>query len=347
MNEVDLLEGLLKCYSPTLHEEEAVTYLVGQMSQAGYSAQIDPAGNAVGTRGEGPNELILLGHIDTVPGFIEVRRDGDLLYGRGAVDAKGPLACFTTASALVDLPSNWRLTVIGAVGEEGPSRGAHYIKDLYHPQALIIGEPSRWNRVTLGYKGSVWFSYTVKLAQGHTAGKNASACEAAVDFWIHVQSWADNANQGQTAAFEQLTPTLRGMDSETDGFYQTAHLKIGVRLPPGIQPEEVRFKLEEMQGEGALTMEDGIPAYRAEKNNALVRAFLQSIRAEGGSPSFALKTGTSDMNIVAPIWNCPTLAYGPGDSTLDHTPNEHISIEEYRQGVRVLAGAIQRLCSES
>ena len=40
---------------------------------------------------------MLLGHIDTVPGRVPVRREGGRLYGRGAVDAKGPLACFVAA----------------------------------------------------------------------------------------------------------------------------------------------------------------------------------------------------------------------------------------------------------
>ena len=44
-----------------------------------------------------PETIALVGHIDTVPGVIEVRRDGDLLHGRGAVDAKGPLAAAIAA----------------------------------------------------------------------------------------------------------------------------------------------------------------------------------------------------------------------------------------------------------
>ena len=38
-----------------------------------------------------------------------------------------------------------------------------------------------------------------------------------------------------------------------------------------------------------------------------------------------------------PIWQCPILAYGPGDSTLDHTPHEHIDLKEYHQAINVLA----------
>jgi LysW-gamma-L-lysine carboxypeptidase len=47
------------------------------------------------------------------------------------------------------------------------------------------------------------------------------------------------------------------------------------------------------------------------------------------------------MNLVAPVWQCPTLAYGPGDSALDHTPQEHILVSEYQRAVRILAKVLQ------
>ena len=86
-----------------------------------------------------------------------------------------------------------------------------------------------------------------------------------------------------------------------------------------------------------------IPAYRSEKNTALVRAFLAGVRSAGGRPGFVLKTGTADLNIVAPQWGCPAVAYGPGDSSLDHTPQEHILLDEYRKAVDVLSTTLSNL----
>ena len=124
MDAIALLEGLVSIYSPTGQEAEAVAYLVSQMQAAGLRAWVDAAGNAIGECGDGPETVVLLGHIDTVPGFIPVRRDGDALYGRGSVDAKGPLATFAAAAAnAASQPLGHRLVVIGAVGEEGDSRG--------------------------------------------------------------------------------------------------------------------------------------------------------------------------------------------------------------------------------
>ena len=153
MNEIELLEGLLQRYSPTHHEAEAVNYLVAQMSAAGFAARVDEVGNAVGVIGDGPREVLLLGHIDTVPGFIEVRREDDRLYGRGAVDAKGPLACFTAASALAGARAGYRFVVIGAVGEEGDSRGAQWVRDHYRARLFDHRRAERLGARDVGLQG--------------------------------------------------------------------------------------------------------------------------------------------------------------------------------------------------
>ena len=348
MAEIEILENLLRRYSPSGEEFAAVEWLVDEMGRNGFSAHIDNAGNAVGSIGAGPAEIVLLGHIDTVPGFIAVRTDEGRLYGRGAVDAKGPLAAFTAAVARVGARPGWKLTVIGAVGEEAKSPGAKAIVDHYRPAMVIIGEPSGWDHICLGYKGSAWFHLQVKKPLEHTAARAESACELAVAFWNRVTTFCAERNAGQERAFFQLTPTLRGMRSSSDGFTDQADLQIGFRLPPEVDPEALEASLRGLLAEdNELSLLDSVPPYRAEKNTPLVRAFLAGVRAAGGTPAFSLKTGTADMNIVAPVWNCPAVAYGPGDSGLDHTPNEHIEVQEFIQGVNVLEKTLLLLTAES
>jgi LysW-gamma-L-lysine carboxypeptidase len=346
MDPVELLEGLLERYSPTGEEAAAVGYLVEQMRAAGLTAFVDEAGNAVGHAGPdaGADEpIVLLGHIDTVPGRIPVRREGDRLDGRGAVDAKGPLACFAAAAARVHARLRRRFIVIGAVGEEGASPGAHFVKDRYRPAFTVIGEPSGWERMTLGYKGSAWFEYRARRTLAHTSAQAESACEAAVGYWNRVTAWAGAANAGTPRVFEQVSPTLRGMQSSSDGFSECAELRFGVRLPPGLAVEQLDTALRGLLADAELKLVEGVPAWRAEKNTALVRAFLAGIRAAGGSPGFTLKSGTSDMNVVAPVWGTPILAYGPGDSALDHTPEEHILVSEYLRAIDVLSAVLLTL----
>jgi LysW-gamma-L-lysine carboxypeptidase len=346
MDDLALLRGLIEIYSPSGQEADAVAYLVRQMQAAGLAASVDAAGNAVGVAGEGPATIMLLGHIDTVPGFIPVAQEGDRLNGRGAVDAKGPLACFVAATARVAARvRGWRVVVIGAVGEEGDSRGAQFVKDQFRPAFTIIGEPSGWERVTLGYKGSAWFAYEVRRTLAHTAAQSESACEAAVAYWNGVAAWATGRNAGLARTFEQASPTLRAMTSGSDGFVEQAGLRFGIRLPPDLSVAQADEALRSLLNDAELTLLEGVPAYRGGKNTPLVRAFLAAIRQVGGSPSFTVKSGTSDMNVVAPAWGTPILAYGPGDSSLDHTPEEHILISEYRRAIDVLEAALVGLAT--
>lgn len=339
-----LLADLLKVYSPTGSEAAAANFLLSEIQALGFEAWCDEAGNVIGRRGRGPNDILLLGHIDTVPGEITVRQEGSRLYGRGAVDAKGPLACFVAAAAAARLSPDWQITVIGAVGEEGDSRGAQHLCRHYPPPAMVlVGEPSGWNRVTLGYKGSLWCHYQVCTPLAHTAAAKQSACEQAVDFWNALQSTAAHFNQDKERAFEQLTPTLRAFKSHEDGFSEQASLRIGLRLPPGMSYPEIETLLNNLAGNGSVTIEDFLPAHKAEKNTPLVRSLLAAVRSAGAKPAFSLKTGTADMNLVGPAWNCPTVAYGPGDSNLDHTPHEHILIEEYLSAIHVLTQALEHI----
>lgn len=351
------LVNLVKIYSPSGNEKPAVDYLVARMQALNFSqAFADQAGNAVGVMGDGPRQIVLLGHIDTVPGEIPVRVEpGETpeaspnLFGRGSVDAKGPLCAFVDAVAAFGPVPGWQVVVIGAVGEEADSTGARHVVSHYQPEFAIIGEPSRWERVTLGYKGSAWARITVRRSLAHTAGQGESSSEAVVRAWGMLTAMAAVYNAGRERVFDQLQLSLRGMESAGDGFEEWASLRVGARLPLDLPPDRWYAQLA---NEPALSAIQGItiqpvgfpiPAWRGEKNTALVRAFLSGIRTANGQPGFLLKTGTADLNIVAPAWGCPALAYGPGDSSLDHTPDEHISLEEYGRAVNVLQAVVKKL----
>jgi len=344
MGEFDTLIGLVSQYSPSGQERGAVEWLVGRMKSLGYEACIDATGNAVGAMGQGPKQVVLLGHIDTVPGEIPVHIADGVLYGRGSVDAKGPLACFVDAVAGVGVKEEWQYVVIGAVEEERDSEGARFVVNQFNPDFAIVGEPSQWDRVALGYKGSAWANITLKRGQAHTASGEETAAEAAVEAWLKIKAYVDSFNMDKQRVFDKLLLTLRGIDSGSNDFEQWARLKVGVRLPVEILPEDWYTKLGEMVGDVEVEgVGFAIPAWACEKNTLLVRALLSGIRSQNGEPRFVYKTGTADLNIVAPAWKCPAVVYGPGDSSLDHTANEHILLDDYSKSVQVLSTALIKL----
>lgn len=208
---------------------------------------------------------------------------------------------------------------------------------------VVIGEPTGWQRMALGYKGRLLADVEFQRMMSHSAGPAPSAPELAFAYWRRVQELVEELNTGRERVWEQVQATLRHVASEDNGLLETANLRMGFRLPESIAPETFKRLLISADGKGTFRFSGEERAYRAEKNTPLVRAFVAAVRSQGGDPGFLLKTGTSDMNVVGPAWNCPILAYGPGDSSLDHTPEEHVEIAEWLRGVEVLADALRRI----
>ncbi len=358
-NEVALLQDMLTIPSYSGQERPLAQYLVEQAQQMGLHAWIDVAGNFIASThpaeaNTGPRPIILLGHMDTVRGYIPVRLEKGVLYGRGAVDAKGPLAAFLCAAArLVHDAGSFEhpVIVIGAVEEEAAtSRGARAVLECYQPFACIIGEPSGSQAVTIGYKGRLLVEYCVTHPVSHSAGPQQNSSELAVSFWNRVYQHASlwNEQHAANSTFAALMPSLRSINSSQDGLEEQTRLLIGYRLPPGYDVAELRTQLEcwAYEDSAQLRFSGEEAAFQATRTTPLARSFVAAIRAKGGQPSFKRKTGTSDMNVVGPVWGQNIAAYGPGDSRLDHTPQEHVHITEYIHAIDVLELVLRELAPQ-
>lgn len=346
------LRELVAIASLSGEESIASAYLAAKMNDFGLDAEIDEAGNAVGHVARRDShgkciDIVLLGHIDTFPGVIPVRREGDTLHGRGTVDAKGPLAAFVIAASRARLPEGVRLVVVGAVEEESTtSKGARHIATQYKPAAAIIGEPSAWDGVTLGYKGRVLVDYTRRQAVNHTAVPRPSAADEFCHWWEIVRDRAQALSKGERA-FDRVQATLRSIRTHSDGLADTVEATAGFRLPPGVLPGHIEELCRAVVDDAAtLTFRGPEVAHVADRNNPVARSLTAAIRAVGGKPQPKVKTGTCDLNVLGPIWNCPIAAYGPGDSTLDHTPHERLSMAEYARSIDVLTRAVESLAAE-
>jgi LysW-gamma-L-lysine carboxypeptidase len=336
-----LLFNLISISSPSGQEGEAAQYLAEWMTEHGFQAFVDDSGSAVGVRGEGEREIVLLGHVDTFPGVVPVRLEGRRLYGRGSVDAKGPLAAFVVAAASIDPPPGSRLVVIGATEEEAAtSRGARFALQRHHPVACVIGEPSGWDRITVAYKGRLLADWSWYGPLAHSAGPMPTPAEQAVAYWLRLHHYAGNINIGHRASFDQLDVSLRSICTQPMGAYGVAEMHLSLRLPPRISAAEVEARMCELSDGAWLRFFGREEPFIAEKNTFLCRAMLRAVRAHGGRPRFVRKTGTSDMNVVGPVWKCPIVAYGPGDARLDHTPEEHIDLDEFERSIAVLHHAL-------
>jgi len=335
---VALLREMLTVPSFSFRERPLARYLAEAMTGLGIPARIDASGNVIGEVGRGAGPYVLLvGHLDTVPGTVAVRRVGDRLYGRGAADAKGPLAAMIVAAARYpDFPG--RLVVAGAVEEETPGSGGavHLRRSLARPDAVIVGEPGGWSNLVIGYKGRLDLFYRIRQPGSHPTRPTRTAVESAAEFWGQTAAEFD---PGGHSHFDQPGLTLHCMS----GDMEMAELAMCFRTPPGYDVPGLVDRLRARAQGADLEVVHEVGAVLADRRNPAARALSAAIRRQGGTPAVKVKTATSDMNTLAAVWRTPMVTYGPGNSHMDHTPNEHIEIRDYLSGAAVLDGALHEL----
>ncbi|RII13388.1 putative succinyl-diaminopimelate desuccinylase [Streptomyces sp. YIM 130001] len=342
VEETRTLRGLVEIPSPSGSEAAAGAFLAARMTALGYDVRTDAVGNVIGEIGDPTGPVIMMvGHLDTVAGTLPVHESGGLLFGRGTVDAKGPLATMVHAGARAASSGCGRIVVIGAVEEEAASRGAHHLTTtLAPPDALLIGEPSGAGTLVVGYRGVLRFCYEVRRPPAHTSSPAERAVELASDLWQQVRTLLPPAPV-DAPLFDHASPALVGLD----GGLTHARAEISCRIPRGFDTTGFLDEVRKHAADGEITVVEQVPAVRTGRGAPLVRAFAGAVRRSTGAVAVKVKLGTSDMNVLAPHWSAPALAYGPGDSKLDHTDEEHIRLEEYLLAIDILAEALPDIAS--
>jgi len=332
----DLVFDLVATPSPSGEESECAELLVDFFEAQGREAWIDEIGNV---RAPADDSVLLTSHVDTVPGDIPVEIEDDELWGRGSVDAKGPLAAMAAAAVETGV------SFAGVVGEEVDSRGARHLVETREsaPEAVVNGEPSGWEGITLGYRGLLAGRYVSTSKQGHSSRPDKNAIQEAIDWWSAVEAEFDPDEW--TPIFEQVTTKPITIDGgpTPDGLSVEATMEVQLRVPPQFTPEEVREIADGELDGGTVNWFDSVHPVMESSRNPVARAFRAAIRGVDGDPTMLRKTGTSDMNVYARSWNCPMVTYGPGDSDLDHAPDEHLDLGEFDRSVSVLERVCERL----
>jgi len=356
---VDLLTRMVKIYSPSGKEEEISRFLADEMKKLGFRVRRNEVGNVIGEVGEGSPVILLCGHMDTVEGEIPVRVEDGQLYGRGSVDAKGPLAAMiVAASKFVADGFPGKILVVGVVDEEKGGTGIkHFVESGIQPDYAIFGEPSGLEKIVFGYKGIVTVKISVETPSGHSAAPWLfdNAIEKAMEFWRQIRK-LHLREEKLKSRFYSITSCLTGIKGgNNSASFIPSHCEIYIqlRIPPQLTPEVVfdevkrkinRYKATNPKVTVAVEMVDVAKAFEADRRSVIVRALAWGIRKTTlNYASFSRKTGTGDMNVLGNALKIPVVTYGPGDSRLDHTPNEHIDIQEYLKSIEVLKKALKKL----
>ncbi len=361
---VRFLTNLLGIYSPSGKEEEIANFLAEEMVKLGFDVGKDRIGNVVGFLGKGEPTIMLCGHMDTVSGHIPLRIEEGKIFARGAVDAKGPLAALVLGAAYAakDPSFSGSVLVASVVEEEATSSGIrHLISEGIKADYAIFGEPSGVENITIGYKGQIQLKVVLKLQTGHssTPWLYDNALEKANELWGQIKSAyiysPTDKQENQESPFNVVTVCLTKLSGGRGNSVipYESEMFIDVRVPPQYTASQVFedlqkifswFRIANPKIYVKASIEDTVEPFEVNKASPLVHALSASVRKVLNKPATLLrKTGTGDMNILGKAMNLPIVTYGPGESHLDHTTDEHIDISEYLDSIQVYKETILKL----
>ncbi|MCE4599353.1 MAG: N-acetyl-lysine deacetylase [Desulfurococcales archaeon] len=345
-----ILYRLVSVYSPSGRELEASKTLAEIAVELGLNAWLDNT-NSVYITPEWSDRsagILLVGHIDTVKGYIEPRFNGELVWGRGAVDAKGPLAAMLTSLSYASTSIRevrCPIALAALTGEEEDSRGAWNLVNTGHvPPLIVVGEPTNDTKVAIGYRGSMKVLIECKGRGGHSSAPWLG--DSALDLLYGVISDIKKLETGRGPDGLSIAVTrICGGDS-WNVLPSSAEAYIDIRIPPGVNPSTLRgnvLGIAHRPGCNAkiVAAEDPI---RVKPSSPVPRSLMRGLLVQGIKPSLAIKTGTSDMNILGKHTHSIS-AYGPGDSRLAHTTQEHVSVKSLEIAVKTYSHAIKELCN--
>jgi succinyl-diaminopimelate desuccinylase len=372
------LAALIRCPSVTPADAGALAALAGILEPLGFSIE-RPVFCEDGTpdienlyarlSGNGKH-LMFAGHTDVVPPGDETawthppfaaETDNGFLYGRGAVDMKGGIACFVAAVARHIAEHNrlkGSISLLITGDEEGPAvNGTVKLLDWAAGKgekwdAAIVGEPTNPNAlgdmIKIGRRGSLSGAVIVRGRQGHVA-------------YPHL---ADNPVPGIVVLAEALMHPA--FDEGTKDF-QPSNLEVtsidvgnkATNVIPAKAAASFNIRFNDLWDAGRLQAEihnrldRAVAKLRIDKapldfeiqwrdrpspvfltrDQHLIDAFAGAVSAvTGRQPDLSTSGGTSDARFIKD--HCPVIEFGLVGQTM-HMVDERVALADLETLTRI------------
>lgn len=376
-----LLLRLISTPSPSTDEAAVARIIADELRHLDLDIRVDELGNVIGRREYGPGPVVMIDcHLDTVPVMAanEWTRDpagekiAGRIYGRGAVDTKGPTAAVIHAIATLSTNRSGTIVFAGTVAEEmveGPA--AVHVASRVNPDFVVICEPSQ-RRVARGQRGRAEIVVEIEGLSAHSAypDEGVNAAEVMADV---------------IAGLRQLTPPA----DETLG--EGILVLIDIRSEPypslSTVPRRCRatFDRRTLVGE---TADSVLSPIRAVVHDACARWQARGtveiatdefttytgyrVRAHKSAPAWLF--GHADQVVAAAVaglvtagldavvthyrfctngsgtagrLGIPTIGYGPGHEDQAHTVDEHIDLDDLHRGAAGYAAILASLLNQT
>lgn len=392
----EFLTDLIRLESTSGSEIDAIHFSLGKFAQAGcecrlalisddiksdpeYSHPADPVfyegrSNLVAYK-RGKDEgrsLILQTHIDTVPAgdwedaFVP-REDGDVIYGRGACDAKGHIAAIWLAMAAleeaeIELKGEVQAQIV--VEEEFGGNGAlSMIRQGYKADAVVVMESTEL-QIHPANRGAIWFRIEIEGLPRHMGRKHEGISAIDLSYKV-IQALYEYENRiiaesANYPGFERYTnPVQVNVGMLHSGEWPSmvaanAVIEGGVGFLPNRSMEQVRREVKEViESVNDQWLREhyklSFPklhndSYETDYSHPAVIA-LQNACKENGLNSEVFGWNVScDARLYAKLGNMPTIVFGAGSILDAHARDEKIDFDDLVKSAEVIATFIAEWC---
>ena len=380
---IALAQALVRCRSVTPDDNGALDVIEHALKPAGYTVHrmtfSEPGTpdvlNLYARIGTGGPNLCFAGHTDVVPPgddsawthppFGAEIRDG-VLYGRGAVDMKGAIACFIAAALRVQaagpLPGSLSFLITG--DEEGPSiNGTMKVLDWLAARgerldACVVGEPSNPNalgdEIKIGRRGSLNGELVVAGKQGHAAYPQLAEnpIPKLARLIDRLSSQPLDAGTGDFEPSSLQVTVISAPNTATNVIPAEARAKFNIRYNdlwrrPALE-EWVRLQCEaaaeRIRARWSVSF-SGTGDVFLTQPGPLVDTMTRAVAAETGrTPALTTGGGTSDARFIQAC--CPVIEFGLVNRTI-HQVDEQVPLADLEMLTRIYERFIRDFFSSS
>jgi acetylornithine deacetylase len=306
----------------------------------------------------GGKSLLLTGHMDVVSvenmtsDPFEARIENGLLYGRGAQDMKGGLACILGAVAALKMSGftpQGDIILAFVTDEEYLSIGTDALVKTVSADAAILTEPTGC-QLCIAHKGFLWLTLTTQGKAAHGSLYSEGVDAVAHMGYLLRELDRFNADAPHTHLLLDRASAHTGFINGGLGistYPDQCIMQIEHRLLPDDTPESVisywENTIEKLSGEvknfSATVKRDFYrPGYEIDKDSPIVQVLDAAFRdVTGSEPSYMGQFAWLDSAILGHS-GIPTVIIGPGGAGM-HGAVEYVILDDVMRVAAVIAQA--------
>jgi succinyl-diaminopimelate desuccinylase len=370
---VALAQALIRCPSVTPEDNGALEVVAEALIGLGFAchrlrfeeAGTAPVDNLYARFGDGEPHLAFAGHTDVVPpGDLGAWRVhpfagevlGGVLYGRGAADMKGAIACFIAAAArfLKKHRPAGSISMVLTGDEEGPAiNGTRKLLGWLAQRretldACLVGEPTNPQQlgemVKIGRRGSLTGYLAVSGVQGHAAYPER-ADNPIPRLLAMLQALQSEPLDGGSEHFQPSELVITSVDvgnPASNVIPAAARAIFSVRFNDRHTARTLEAKLravcDQTGGDYQLETSAGAEPFLTTPGvfTDLVEAVIE--RELGVVPELSTSGGTSDARFIKDV--CPVVEFGLVGETI-HQVNERVAVADLEALTRVYQALLE------